>query len=122
MSELYFKSRNESLYSRRSLMRLLYAIFVPLFWSVLISTAIANQPPQPKAVVDKPDFVFESVIDGIEVTRFMLFSCQKFDKFCGQDGLILYCRSVPEMFGAVTAHDRMSTMSAPIICYGSKVL
>ena len=50
-------------------MKLFYVIFVTLFWSIFISNAIADQPPLPKAVVDKPDFVFESVIDGTEVTH-----------------------------------------------------
>lgn len=50
-------------------MKLFYAIFVPLFCCIIISTAIADQPPQPKKVVGKRDFVFESVIDGTEVTH-----------------------------------------------------
>ena len=48
-------------------MKLYYAIFVPLFCLILISTALADQPPQPKAVIENPDYVFESVLDGTEL-------------------------------------------------------
>ncbi|MBU1388164.1 MAG: DUF1573 domain-containing protein [Proteobacteria bacterium] len=50
-------------------MKLFYVFFVSLFCSIFISTAIADQPPQPKALIDKTDYVFESVIDGTEVTH-----------------------------------------------------